>query len=172
MAALKQQSIHAHQLMEVLQNRNLLLFGDTLIARTSSGFLLAPNDDLPLVFNLAEDVLSKNTSIRVLDLTLKEDMTFVDVGAHLGAHTLHAARRVGASGAVVAFEPTPKVFEFLERSIHLNGLDKVCRCINIAVASSEGTATFHMSRHSGDNSLYGLVAAKEEDGNRGQNGKP
>jgi FkbM family methyltransferase len=163
MAALKQESVDAHQLMEVLLNRNLLLFGDALIARTSSGFLLAPNDDLPLVFNLAEGVLSKDASIRVLDFALKEGMTFVDVGAHVGAHTLHAARRVGASGTVIAFEPTPKVFEFLKRSIHLNGLDKVCRCLDIAVASSEGVATFHMSRHSGNNSLCGLVAAKEEE---------
>jgi FkbM family methyltransferase len=162
LAALKSQSLDVHQLMEVLLNRNMLFFGDTVIARTSSGYLLAPNDDLPLIFNLAEGVLWKNASTRVLDLTLREDMTFVDVGAHVGVHTLYAARRVGSSGTVFAFEPTPKVFEFLKRSIHLNGLDKVCRCINIAVASTEGMATFHMSRRSGDNSLYGLAGAEEE----------
>jgi FkbM family methyltransferase len=162
LAALGSQSLHAHQLMEVLLNRNMLLFGDAVIARTSNGFLLAPNDDLPLIFNLAEGVPCEKASIRLLDLTLKENMTFIDVGAHVGVHTLHAARRVGSNGTVVAFEPTPKVFEFLKRSIHLNGLEKVCRCINIAVASKEGVATFHMSRHSGHNSLCGLVAGEEE----------
>jgi FkbM family methyltransferase len=162
LAALKSQSIHAHQLMEVILNRNMLVFGDAVIARTSDGYLLAPNDDLPLIFHLAEDVLLEDASIRVLDLTLKENMTFVDVGAHVGVHTLHAARRVGRSGTVVSFEPTLKVFEFLKRSIHLNGLDNVCRCINIAVASNDGMATFHMSRRSGDNSLYELAGADEE----------
>jgi FkbM family methyltransferase len=162
LATLRSQSFDAHKMMGVLQNHNMLHFGDTVIARTSSGFILAPNDDLPLVFNLAEDALWKNASIRVLDLTLQEDMTFVDVGAQVGVHTLRAARRVGANGTVVAFEPTPRVFEFLKRSIHLNGLDKSCRCTNIAADSKEGVATFHMSRHSGHNSLCGLIGAKEE----------
>jgi FkbM family methyltransferase len=162
LAALGSQSIHAHQLMEILLNRNMLLFGDAVIARTASGFLLAPNDDLPSIFNLAEGVLCEKASIRLLDLTLKEDMTFIDVGAHVGVHSLHAARRVGSHGTVVAFEPTPKLFEFLQRSIHLNGLEKVCRCINTAVASKEGVATFHMSRQSGHNSLCGPVTAEEE----------
>ena len=47
---------------------------------------------------------------RLLDLTLREGMTFVDVGANIGLYTLHGARRVGPTGAVIALEPTPNFF--------------------------------------------------------------
>jgi FkbM family methyltransferase len=161
LAALESQSIDAHRIIEVLLNRNILLFGDAVIARTPCGYLLAPNDDLPLIYVLVEGGYQEKATSELLDLTLKEDMTFIDVGAHIGVHTLHAARRVGPNGAVIAFEPTPNVFQLLQRSIHLNGLEKWCRCINIAATSTEGKATLHMSLRSGYNSLYPLAGAEE-----------
>lgn len=46
--------------------------------------------------------------------------TVIDVGANIGAHTLHFARAVGDSGRVVAFEPTDFAFAKLRRNIELN----------------------------------------------------
>ena len=34
-------------------------------------------------------------------------MTVLDIGAHHGLYTLLASRRVGRTGKVVAFEPSP-----------------------------------------------------------------
>lgn len=45
---------------------------------------------------------------RLFKKILKPGMTFVDVGAHIGYFTRLAARRVGVSGHVYAFEPDPK----------------------------------------------------------------
>src|ERR1700730_16140389 len=44
---------------------------------------------------------------------LKPGMTFVDVGANVGYYTLLAASLVGRRGRVLAFEPSPYVFERL-----------------------------------------------------------
>jgi FkbM family methyltransferase len=63
---------------------------------------------------------------------------------------------------VVAFEPTPKVFQLLQRTVRLNGMSDVCRCINIALSSSEGLATFHVSGRYGHNSLYRLGDEEEK----------
>jgi FkbM family methyltransferase len=140
----------------------VLIFGDAVIARTPSGFLLAPNDDLPSIYALVEGGHQEKLISELLHHTLKEDMTFIDVGAHIGVHALQAARRVGPSGTVIAFEPTPEVFQLLQRSIHLNGLEKWCRCFNMAITSTEGKAALHMSLHSGYNSLYSLAGVEEE----------
>lgn len=44
----------------------------------------------------------------------------LDIGANIGAHTLHLARLVGAEGRVFAFEPTRYAFEKLTRNLALN----------------------------------------------------
>jgi len=50
---------------------------------------------------------------------------FIDVGAHIGFHTLVAAQKVGPSGLVHAFEPVPANAELLRRNVTLNGLSNV-----------------------------------------------
>ncbi len=48
-----------------------------------------------------------------------------DLGAAAGYYTLLAARLVGASGGVVAFEPEPRNFGFLREHVRLNRLARV-----------------------------------------------
>jgi FkbM family methyltransferase len=44
----------------------------------------------------------------------------LDIGANIGAHTLHLAKLVGAMGRVIAFEPTDFAFRKLCRNLELN----------------------------------------------------
>jgi FkbM family methyltransferase len=44
----------------------------------------------------------------------------LDIGANIGAHTLHLAKLVGPDGRVLAFEPTDFAFRKLQRNIELN----------------------------------------------------
>jgi FkbM family methyltransferase len=53
---------------------------------------------------------------RALISVLREGMSVIDVGAHIGCHTLLAAHLVGSGGHVVALEPTPRTFEILRRN--------------------------------------------------------
>ncbi|WP_065754476.1 FkbM family methyltransferase [Bradyrhizobium paxllaeri] len=46
----------------------------------------------------------------------------LDIGANIGAHTLHLAQLVGADGRVMAFEPTDFAFKKLSRNLDLNPL--------------------------------------------------
>jgi len=48
------------------------------------------------------------------------DDTVLDIGANIGAHTLHFARCVGPRGMVVAFEPTVFAFQKLAVNVALN----------------------------------------------------
>jgi FkbM family methyltransferase len=54
----------------------------------------------------------------------------VDIGANIGAHTLHLAQLVGPKGRVIAFEPTDFAFRKLCRNIELNSdlADRITPC--------------------------------------------
>ena len=56
---------------------------------------------------------------------LRPGDTFVDIGANEGMMTLVAARAVGPSGQVIAFEPNPVPRAILERTLSRNGIDIV-----------------------------------------------
>jgi FkbM family methyltransferase len=70
---------------------------------------------------------------------LTPGMTVVDIGAHFGYHTLLAARSVGQSGKVYAFEPHPTNYELLLRNVALNGYENVV-AVKKAVSDHSGTA--------------------------------
>jgi FkbM family methyltransferase len=87
---------------------------------------------------------------------LKEGDVFVDVGANIGYYSLIAARRVGGSGRVVAFEPYAPVRERLMRNITLNQPLRV-EVREEAVSNASGRG-FLSPPQSGDNDgTAGLV---------------
>lgn len=50
---------------------------------------------------------------------------FVDVGANIGLYSLHAAKRIGFEGRVIAFEPTPETHDLFVENIRLNQMEGV-----------------------------------------------
>jgi FkbM family methyltransferase len=81
---------------------------------------------------------------------LKEGDCFIDVGANCGLFTILAARKVGLSGLVLAFEPCMKTFAKLARNVAINGLHNVVMT-NVALGQRSGRALLDVSarRHSG-----------------------
>jgi FkbM family methyltransferase len=71
--------------------------------------------------------------------TLTEGMVIIDIGAHMGMYTLTASKLVGASGVVLALEPSTREFQRLTFHVTLNDLRNV-RCLQIAASSSSGEA--------------------------------
>jgi FkbM family methyltransferase len=153
LARLESQAGSVHGRIELLVDRNSLVVGGELLGRTPDGYVLVPADGPGFARFLAEAAVLEQATSRLLDLTLREGMTFVDVGANVGLHTLHGARRVGPTGVVIALEPTPKLFRLLQKSIRINDIEKICNCINIALSSADGVATLEGSRFCGHNSV-------------------
>lgn len=83
---------------------------------------------------------------------------FVDVGANVGFFALLAARRVGASGRVVAYEAVPDNAAAIRRNVSLNGMEDIVTVRAVAVADSEGTSTLVLTQHPGGNALKGGAA--------------
>ena len=53
-------------------------------------------------------------------LLIRPGFTVLDIGANIGAHTLHFARLVGMEGRVFAFEPTSFALTKLRLNLSLN----------------------------------------------------
>jgi FkbM family methyltransferase len=78
-----------------------------------------------------------------LDRFLKPGMVFVDAGAHVGEYTVRAARLVGPSGQVHAFEPAPETFDILRQSVKLDGYTNV-RLNRAALYDADTTVEFRI----------------------------
>ena len=59
-------------------------------------------------------------TFRAYRRVLKPGDTVLDIGANIGAHTMHLARCVSPAGGVIAFEPTAYAYNKLRQNISLN----------------------------------------------------
>lgn len=85
---------------------------------------------------------------------LQEGMTFVDIGAHVGLYSVPAAKRVGASGRVLAFEPDDVNRAMLEANLQRNGVSGV-EVFPFGVCDRDGRLPFHRSGfNTGDHQLF------------------
>lgn len=75
---------------------------------------------------------------------LKPGDVLVDVGAHAGYYTILAADRVGATGRVVAVEPSPGRMTALKDNVALNRHANV-RFVQAAITNVPGTVTLYNS---------------------------
>ncbi len=75
---------------------------------------------------------------------LRPGMTFVDVGANIGLYSILAAKLVGATGTVLAIEPSPRERSALLGHLSRNGLSNV-RVRSEAVSDEAGTTRLHLT---------------------------
>jgi FkbM family methyltransferase len=89
---------------------------------------------------------------KILNRYLQTGMTFVDIGANLGDYSLIAARLVGQTGKVIAFEPDPSNYGWLKKTIEKNGLKNV-EIRQEALSDRDGQATLFLGETSGWHTL-------------------
>jgi FkbM family methyltransferase len=80
--------------------------------------------------------------VRYLRYSVQTGMVCLDIGANVGFYSLLLANKVGASGKVIAFEPTAKIFEILQQNITQNNLKNVA-AEQLALYNYDGFIQFH-----------------------------
>ena len=104
-------------------------------------FLIDPSDrQVSLSLLLHGTYEPEETTL--FERTLCPGMVVVDAGANLGVYTLLAARAVGPTGRVVAFEPDPATFQLLSENVSRNHLSNV-DLRNEGLAEESGTMSLY-----------------------------
>ena len=116
-----------------------------------STVVLNPND--PVVSGaLTLGVYEKPETAFFLE-ACRTGMTFLDVGANVGYYTALAIPRLG-TGRIIALEPDPESFQYLQRTVAANGSSNTV-CVQKGAAAEKGTLTlFASASNRGDNRLY------------------
>ena len=78
--------------------------------------------------------------LRFLWKYLQPGMTFLDIGAYRGIYSLVAAKKLGAAGRVIAFEPSPRERDRMRLHLKWNGIDTVT-VEPYAIAATDGRAS-------------------------------
>jgi FkbM family methyltransferase len=72
---------------------------------------------------------------------LQEGDIFADIGANIGLFTVIAARSVGETGLVYAFEPAERPYQRLLQNVHLNKIQNV-HAIRLGISDKVGQEEF------------------------------
>jgi FkbM family methyltransferase len=89
----------------------------------------------------------------VLETRIRDNFTFVDIGANIGAYSLFVAARAGASARILAVEPQPDIFDRLVYNIRLNPFGTI-KAVACAIADKAGELTLFVDhRNQGESSV-------------------
>ena len=98
-----------------------------------------------------------DTAVEVLQAAgrLKRGAAFIDVGAHIGTHTVYALR-TGAFARAVAFEPEPRNARLLAMNVEVNHMSERVTIVRKAAGAVAGTQVLHLHpRNTGAHALGG-----------------
>jgi FkbM family methyltransferase len=86
-----------------------------------------------------------DTAVNVLTAAgrLHKDAVFIDVGAHIGTHTVYALRS-GRFIRAVAFEPEPRNARLLAMNLEMNGFSQTAVVVQKAAGAAAGNALLHL----------------------------
>jgi FkbM family methyltransferase len=90
--------------------------------------------------------------------------TVIDIGANIGCFTVLASRAVGPVGRVVAAEPDPATYPFLEENVGRNSPSGHVALRRVAVGGHSGTARLISSATALFSSIYQRVDSRQVDG--------
>lgn len=110
-------------------------------------------DDMGCPSNFMNGGRYEEEYYQVLASFRKPDSVFLDIGANLGVFSLRLAPMM-REGKVFAFEPNPKIYELLARSVHLNGVGKWVHPVQMGASDRDSElALFVPEGHAGGASL-------------------
>ena len=133
-----------HYLMTSLwQKETILITDDGLKMEVRTNHLV----DLTAVFGRPEE-----RDISTYIQNLPNGGTFIDAGAHIGRYTLKAAKAVGPSGSVIAFEPDAENCRLLHDNCSINGYDWV-EIEQYALGSENGSITLISGNDAATNTI-------------------
>jgi FkbM family methyltransferase len=124
--------------------RTLQPSGIVLLSCQGSEMFVNPRDEGIAPALLAKGVFEK-AETELFKSLIEPGMVVLDIGANIGYYALIAAKIVGETGKVYAFEPERANFDLLAKSIEKNGYRNVIP-VNKAVSDKSGQIKLFLDR--------------------------
>jgi FkbM family methyltransferase len=121
-----------------------------------------------LYLNPSDPVLSSSVAFGIYENYEREifrqfckpGSTVVDVGANVGLYTVIAASRVGKDGKVIAIEPHPESYRYLQKTIEANGLSRV-KTFNVALGDRRRKIDLYLTdENKADSRIYDVTGQR------------
>ncbi len=84
---------------------------------------------------------------KILSKILKQGMTCIDIGGNIGYYVLLERKFVGTNGKIIAIEPLPQNFEYLNKNIKLHNFKNIFT-FNFACGDKDCIADFYINKKS------------------------
>ncbi len=84
---------------------------------------------------------------QIISRILKKGMTCLDIGGNIGYYVLLERQLVGDEGRIIAFEPSPRNYNYLKKNIQLQNVTNIS-AYNFACGDKDGNATFFINKKS------------------------
>lgn len=84
---------------------------------------------------------------KIIPKLLQKGMTCIDIGGNIGYYVLLERKIVGDKGKIIAIEPLPQNFSYLNKNIQLHNFENIST-FNFACGDKNGEATFFVNKKS------------------------
>jgi FkbM family methyltransferase len=118
------------------------------IAKIKTGYdiLVMPNDP-GISLELSVYGIHEPITTEMISRKLKKGMVCVDIGANIGYYALLESKSVGSDGKVIAIEPSPNTFNYLEKNLKFRHQSKY-ETYNFACSDFNTTSYFLINQKS------------------------
>lgn len=138
--------------LRAIINRAILSILPVSVRVGNARIMLNPKD--PVISGALTFGVYEKNEIELMRRLCLPGRVMVDIGANVGLYTAIAGLGVGHSGRVIAFEPEPESFRFLQSTVNVNKLTNTL-VIQAAASSENGkTRLFTSSDNRGDHRMY------------------
>jgi FkbM family methyltransferase len=97
----------------------------------------------------------------LIEQRVSEGMVCLDIGANIGAVSLHLAHRAGLSGLVYCFEPLPHLYKRLSRNIDRHPFRATFKQCRIALAAQDGETILSAAAYDDPNQGMGSIVNQD-----------
>jgi len=119
---------------------------ESMITVNGCKMIMIPNDPgISTELSIFKSHEPINTQI--ISRILKKGMTCLDIGGNIGYYVLLERKLVGDEGRIIAFEPSPRNYEYLKKNIKLQNVTNISS-YNFACGDKDGNATFFVNKKS------------------------